>query len=65
MRKEERLEKAGKVGWHLMLAALAFFEMTQSKRPLRRAFCGGCAGWHLGAAYDDWKSDDDLYEFET
>jgi hypothetical protein len=45
-----------KIGWHLGLAVLAFFEMTRSKTPLRRAFTGGCAGWHIGAAYDDWKS---------
>lgn len=45
-----------KIGWHVGLALLAFYEMTQSRTPLRRAFCGGCAGWHLGAAYDDWKS---------
>ena len=47
--------KSLKVFWHLGLAALAFYEMTTANTALRRAFLGGCAGWHLGAAYDDAK----------
>jgi hypothetical protein len=47
-------QRATKTAWHLLLAALAVYEMAQASTPFRKMLCGGCAGWHAAAAYVDW-----------
>ena len=47
-------KRAIKSGWHLLMAAAAFYEYTTTRSNLRRLMCGATAGWHLAAARLDW-----------
>lgn len=44
-----------KTGWHLLLVAAALGEIATSESDLRKLLLGVCAGWHVAAAWSDWR----------